>query len=472
MTHFDGRRFLVLAYPAQGCLNPSLIFAETLIRVIPNSQVTFVTSLHANRRLTTTTKQSSLPNDNGANNTSNLSFTPFSDGFDDGFTIDDIERQALEFSRRGSQAVCEILKAAHREGNPYTCLVYNFILTWAADVAAEHKVPAAMFWLQPATVFNIYDNYFHGYKEIIRDNSKNSSFSLSFSGTPFSMSIKDLPSFMDESTEKSSYIRFYQEIFEGLEKEGTNTKLVLANTFDELEPEVIRVINNKFNLIGIGPLIKSTSFKGSDLSQQSSVDYIEWLNTKPKTTVVYVSFGSISNLSQQQMEEIGKGLLEFGRPFLWVIRENVKDNNNNSELSCRKELDKLGMIVSWCSQMEVLSNESIGCFLTHCGWNSTLESLASGVPMVAFPQWTDQWTNAKLVEDLWKTGVRVKPNEDGIVTSGEIKRCLELVMGENENGVEIVRSNAKKWQNSIKEAMKEGGSSEKNFINSMTNVIY
>uniref|UniRef100_A0A803Q6J4 Uncharacterized protein n=1 Tax=Cannabis sativa TaxID=3483 RepID=A0A803Q6J4_CANSA len=372
MTHFDGRRFLVLAYPAQGCLNPSLIFAETLIRVIPNSQVTFVTSLHANRRLTTT-KQSSLPNDNGANNTSNLSFTPFSDGFDDGFTIDDIERQVLEFNRRGSQAVWEILEAARREG---------------------------------------------------------------------------------------------------LEKEGTNTKLVLANTFDELEPEVIRVINNKFNLIGIGPLIKSTSFKGSDLSQQSSVDYIEWLNTKPKTTVIYVSFGSISNLSKRQMEEIGKGLLEFGRPFLWVIRENVKDNNNNSELSCRKELDKLGMIVSWCSQMEVLSNESIGCFLTHCGWNSTLESLASGVPMVAFPQWTDQWTNAKLVEDLWKTGVRVKPNEDGIVTSGEIKRCLELVMGENENGVEIVRSNAKKWQNSIKEAMKEGGSSEKNFINSMTNVIY
>ena len=95
----------------------------------------------------------------------------------------------------------------------------------------------------------------------------------------------------------------------------------------------------------------------------------------------------------------------------------------------------------WCSQVEVLSHKSLGCFMTHCGWNSTFESLCSGVPMVAFPQWTDQTTNAKLVQDVWKIGVRVNFNEDKEIVDGdEIHRCLELVMGCKE-----MASNAKKW---------------------------
>lgn len=125
------------------------------------------------------------------------------------------------------------------------------------------------------------------------------------------------------------------------------------------------------------------------------------------------------------------------------------------------------MIVPWCSQVEVLSNSAIGCFVTHCGWNSTLESLVCGVPVVAFPQWTDQATNAKLIEDIWKTGVRVSKDEEGIVKSDEIKRCLELVMGEGERREEL-RNNAKKWRNLAREAANEGGSSDTNlkaFVN-------
>ncbi|PQQ18455.1 crocetin glucosyltransferase chloroplastic [Prunus yedoensis var. nudiflora] len=126
-----------------------------------------------------------------------------------------------------------------------------------------------------------------------------------------------------------------------------------------------------------------------------------------------MSFGSVSALSKDQMEEIAKGLLDYGRPFLWVIREKEERNEQDNEaekeeekLSCREELEELGKIVLWCCQLEVLSNPSLGCFVTHCGWNSSMESLVSGVPVVAFPLWTDQRTNAKLIEDTWKTGVR------------------------------------------------------------------
>ncbi|KAF6166392.1 hypothetical protein GIB67_034943 [Kingdonia uniflora] len=123
---------------------------------------------------------------------------------------------------------------------------------------------------------------------------------------------------------------------------------------------------------------------------------------------------------------------------------------------------KEGVIVSWCSQVEVLGHPSIGCFVTHCGWNSSLESLVGGVPVVAFPQWTEQGTNAKLIQDVWKTGVRVRVNEkEKIVKSEELKNCIEVVMGGCERGEEL-RKNAKKWKDLAKEAVEEGGSSEKN----------
>ncbi|PON95499.1 UDP-glucuronosyl/UDP-glucosyltransferase [Trema orientale] len=213
--------------------------------------------------------------------------------------------------------------------------------------------------------------------------------------------------------------------------------MVLVNIYDELEDEALRAVSDHLSLMGIGPLIPSAflddkdpsdKFFGGELFQGSEDKYIEWLDSKPKTTIVYVSFGSMSVLSKPRMEEIAKGLLDFGRSS---ILNDKKDDYNHDQISCGGELEKLGMIVPWCSQvLEVLSNESLGCFVTHCGWNSTLEILATRVPMVAFPQWIDQGTNAKLIEDMWKTGlIRVNPNDEGIVKSGEIKRYLELVMG-------------------------------------------
>ncbi|CAI0628116.1 unnamed protein product [Linum tenue] len=119
------------------------------------------------------------------------------------------------------------------------------------------------------------------------------------------------------------------------------------------------------------------------------------------------------------------------------------------------------MIVEWCSQVDVLAHPAVGCFLTHCGWNSTLESMCLGVPMVGFPQFSDQQTNAKLVEDVWRTGVRVVVSENGVVEGEEIRRCLELVMGEGEVGEEV-RRNAKKWKELARSAAGEGGTSHVN----------
>jgi hypothetical protein len=154
---------------------------------------------------------------------------------------------------------------------------------------------------------------------------------------------------------------------------------------------VLRVIE-KFNLIGIGQLIPfafldrkdpSDNSFGGDLFQ-SSTDYIKRLNSKAKSFVIYMSFGTMLELTKRQMEEVARGLLGCGRPFLWVTRANENGEEEKEEdkfMSCREELEQKGMIVRWCCQVEVLSHPSLGCFVTHYGWNSTLESLGCGVPV-------------------------------------------------------------------------------------------
>ncbi|KAL6343180.1 hypothetical protein AAG906_020978 [Vitis piasezkii] len=420
-------QILLVTYPAQGHINPSLQLAKLLIRA--GAHVTFVTSSSASTRMS---KPPTL----------------------EGLEFDDLQNFMSEFERLGSQALTELIVARANEGRPFTCLLYGILIPWVAEVAQSFHLPSALVWSQPAT--------------LIGNKGNGSSSSIELPGLPL-LSSSDLPSFLvpSKAIAYNFALKLLQKQLEQLNRESNPR--VLVNSFDALESEALRAIN-KFKLMGIGPLLPSAFLDGKDPSDTSfggdlfrgSKDYIQWLNSNPESSVIYVSFGSISVLSKQQSEEIARGLLDSGRPFLWVIRakENGEEEKDDDKLSCVEELEQQGMIVPWCSQVEVLSHPSLGCFVSHCGWNSTLESLASGVPVVAFPQWTDQTTNAKLIEDVWKTGLRVMVNQEGIVEGGEIKKCLELV-----------RRNAKKWKDLAREAVKEGGSSDKNLKNFVDEII-
>jgi hypothetical protein len=399
----------------------------------------------------------------------NLSLTPFSDGYDDGFmaidhTDADFNLYSSQFNRRGSDFVTNLILSAKQESQPFTCLLYTLLLPWAPRVARGFNLRSAQLWIEPATVFDILYYYFHGYSNHI-DNENNTTIELP--GLPFTLSPQDIPSylFLSNPSPLSFVFPYFQEEFHELDDE-TNP-IILVNTFEALEPEALRAVDtiNNLKMIPIGPLIPSDTSLSGDLLQVSS-DCVEWLNSKPNSSVVYVSFGSYFVLSERQTDEIARALLDCGFSFLWVLREKTED------LKFREEFGEKGKIVKWCSQIEVLSHSSLGCFFTHCGWNSTLESLVSGVPMVAFPQWTDQKTNAKLVEDVWKIGVRLdgKVNEDGIVGREEIRKCLEVVMGSGEKGEEM-KKNAKKWKELAREAGKEGGPAEKNLRSFLDDIL-
>ncbi|KAJ0254600.1 hypothetical protein HA466_0104930 [Hirschfeldia incana] len=435
--------FLLVTLPAQGHVNPSLRFAHRLIRTT-GARVTLATCLSVFR----------CSNIQSHENVYNLSLLTFSDGFDDGVisNIEDVQNRLLNLECNGSKTLSEFIEANKKGDSPVACVIYTILPSWVPRLARRFHLPTVLLWIQPALAFHVYYNHSTGH---------NSGFE--FPNLP-TLETRDLPSFLSPSDTCNTAQAVYLELMEFL-KEAPNVK-VLVNTFDSLEPEALTAVPG-IEMVAVGPLLPPDMFTRSEPVKDQS-GYKLWLDSKTESSVIYVSFGTMVELSKKQIKELARALTEGKRPFLWVVtdkanREAKIEGEDETEIEkiagLRHELDEVGMIISWCSQVEVLRHRAVGCFLTHCGWSSTLESLVLGVPVVAFPMWSDQPTNAKLLEDLWRTGVRVRENEEGLVERGEIIRCLEAVM--EEKTVEL-GENTEKWKRLAVEAGRERGSSDKN----------
>ncbi|KAM7489182.1 hypothetical protein LguiB_026666 [Lonicera macranthoides] len=341
-------RVLVVTFPLQGQINPSLQFAKRLIKM--GVQVTFSTSQSAIKRISKT--DTTIPQ--------GITLSPFVDGYENGLQPGvDLEDYISEVKNHGSQHIAELITTGAAEGKPFSQVVYTTLISWAGRVAHRLCVPCTLLWIQPATIFDIYYYYFNGYGDVIGKSNNDPSSSIQLPGLPL-LTSHDLPSFLLSSNTYNFALPAFKEHFNIIEEE-TNPN-ILVNTFDALEFGFLRT-TEKLKMKAIGPLMplafldrKDPSNKsfGGDLFQKSR-NYTELLDSKTESSVVYISFGSISVLSSKQIEEIGQALLQSRRPFLWVIRE---DNNGakkkEDETNFSDELKALGMIVPWCSQVEVL----------------------------------------------------------------------------------------------------------------------
>ncbi|XP_008793436.2 crocetin glucosyltransferase, chloroplastic-like [Phoenix dactylifera] len=449
------QHFLLATYAGQGHINPALRLATQLARTIPGARVTFSTSVSGHRRMFPSAAS------DGEISDGRLSYLPFSDGYDDGFKggIPGFSDFMAQSKLHGSRNLSNLLGDLTARGRPVTCLIYTILLPWAADVAREHGIRSFLHWIQPAFVFAIYHHYFHGYEDLVASNRGDPLFQVEFPGLP-PLRIRDLPSFLTISADDPFYHVFLilREVFETVDREKTESHKprILVNTFDALESDALSAVD-AMHLLPIGPLLPSPEETPShgDIFQLDGRRYMAWLDSKPEKSVVYVSFGSLSVMRKQQLEEMLNGLEECGRPYLWVVR---KDNRGEG---VELEKGEKGMVVEWCSQVKVLSHPSVGCFVTHCGWSSMLESLACGVPIVGAPQMSDQGMNAKLAEEAWGTGVRAEANDEGVFEGAELRRCLEVVMGQGEKGAEM-RRKATRWRDRVEEAVASGGPSDRN----------
>ncbi|KAL8140532.1 hypothetical protein V2J09_006553 [Rumex salicifolius] len=345
------------------------------------------------------------------------------------------------------------------QGNPIRCIIYDSSLTWALGVAREHGIYGAPFFPQSCAVSLIFRHVFKG--ELAAPPIESDG-GVAAPGLPL-MEVGDFPTFVKDVGKHPVVEKTVLNQFENFDQADWQ----FFNTFDLLEKEVLNWMSMQWPRVKtVGPTIPSMYLDkrlendneyGLSPFNPDSNTCIQWLDTKEDGSTIFISFGSIAAIGQDQMQELASGIKNSNKPFLWVVRASEQ-----SKLPPRFKDETLeqGVVVHWCPQLAVLEHKAVGCFFTHCGWNSTLETISFGVPVVAMPQWADQPTNAFFVEDVWRIGIRVKANDKGVVGQEEIESSIREVM-EGKKGEEM-RLNALKLKVEANAAMQEGGSSDMN----------
>ncbi|KAJ8635491.1 hypothetical protein MRB53_009758 [Persea americana] len=232
---------------------------------------------------------------------------------------------------------------------------------------------------------------------------------------------------------------------------ASKAKCLLLASFHDLETHAIDIIKGKLPLpvYTLGPCVPYMTAENRVMGPHNA-DYFNWLDSQPVSSVLYVSLGSYLMVSGAQMDEIAIGLRASGARFLWVARS---DSTRLQDLS-----GGMGLVVPWCDQLKVLCHSPVGGFLTHFGWNSTMESVFAGKIILTLPLAAEQSINSKLIVEDWKIGMKLK-NEDKIVEREEIARNVKRLMDlEGDEGKEM-RIRARELQEACKRAIEKGGSS-------------
>ncbi|KAD6795990.1 hypothetical protein E3N88_06886 [Mikania micrantha] len=184
----------------------------------------------------------------------------------------------------------------------------------------------------------------------------------------------------------------------------------------------------------LGPLLASNRLaKQVGHLWKEDTTCLEWLDQQPTRSVIYVAFGSFTILNQIQFQELALGLELTKQPFLWVVRPGIiTERSDTYPEGYMDRIGTRGKIVTWAPQQAVLAHPSIMCFLSHCGWNSTLEGMSHGVPFLSWPYFVDQLLNTTYICDIWKIGLRFEKDEDGTIKKDEIKGKVDQVVNNNE----------------------------------------
>lgn len=207
-------------------------------------------------------------------------------------------------------------------------------------------------------------------------------------------------------------------------------------------------------------------------------DCIQWLDSQAPASVLYVSFGSQNTITRSQMMALARGLEACGRPFIWVVRPPIGFNLDESfrqewlpeEFEARMRHTKQGLLVrKWAPQLEILSHKSTGAFLSHCGWNSVLESLSCGVPMIGWPLAAEQFYNSKMLAEELGVGVEIARGLESEIASEDVASMVELVMGGDDRGEEM-KEKAERCAEMMKDATRDGDVSGSS-INSIDDFI-
>ncbi|KAF9591536.1 hypothetical protein IFM89_004590 [Coptis chinensis] len=441
---------VVVPLPAQGHLMPLMEFSQQLVD--NGVKVTVVNAEFIHNKVIST-----LLDHIGEQEDRKIHLVYLSDGLDAKDDRTDSQKRA-DFMSRDMQVHLEKLVTKINESGHENidCVVTDPSMGWTLEFTEKLGIKRAMFW--PAALgvlaFMLY------VPKLVEAGD------IDYKGCPMKEEVLRLPVSMPAmstidlmwvssggNTMREKLFKYINNVKQAVEA----TNWILCNSFDELEPASYDFIPN---ILSIGPLLATERLghpPGHLLLEDSTC--LTWLDQQPVQSVVYFAFGSTTTFNQCQFNELVHGLELVNQPFLWVIRPDLTDELSPLYTESFKNiLAHHGKIVNWAPQQNVLAHPSIACFVTHCGWNSTVEGVSMGVPLLCWPYHADQFHNQIYICDIWRVGLRLDKDENGNVGRFEINKKVHELIGD-----EGIRSRAQVLKYKAKRSVSEGGSSSKNF---------
>ncbi|KAL2541666.1 UDP-glycosyltransferase 85A2 [Abeliophyllum distichum] len=358
---------------------------------------------------------------------------------------------------------------------PVTCVIMDGVLSFALPVLEEMGIPyiyfrtvgACSFWANFCIqeIIDAGEVPLKGKDEDKLTNWKKKEMDLMVTSVPGMEGFlrrRDLPGFCRVSDVNDPG---FQTIKTETRK-STKAVALILNTFEDLEGPILDQIRKHIpNLYSVGPLhthLKARlAVKTSDSSRASGSFWEEdhscvtWLDSQPAKSVIYVSFGSVTLLTRNELLEFWYGLVNSGQRFLWVMRpDSIIGNDGESRIPVELEegTKERGYLVGWAPQEEVLFHPAVCAFLTHSGWNSTLESVMVGMPMICWPYFADQMINSRFVSEVWKLGLDMKDSCDRMIIE---KMVRDIMVTRRDEFLQMANHMA----NLGEKAISEGGSS-------------
>nr|GMD88826.1 7-deoxyloganetin glucosyltransferase-like [Ipomoea batatas] len=428
-----------IPFPAQGHINPMLQLAKLLHH--KGFHITFVNNEFNHDRLLRSRGSKAMEG------LPSLRFEAIPDGLppSNPDATQDVASLTVSSTNYCLDSFRELVKRLNdhpsSESPPVTCIVSDGTMSFTHKVADELCIPNVFFWTCSTCGL---DGYVH-YRQLAEKNFTpinepncltNGYLDTVIDWIPGLKGIpaKYLPSFIWNSGQDDdpNYVisQFAIREVEAIPKASA----IILNTFDELEPDAISALRSKFpGIYTIGPLhlLRNQFSLGDDLKSigcnlwKEDPYCLEWLDTKDAGSVVYVNYGSVTVMTPEQLLEFAWGLANSKFTFLWIIRPDLlRGESAILPPDFLTETRERGLLASWCPQEQVLNHPSVGCFLTHCGWNSTLESISAGVPMLCWPFFSEQPTNCWYCCTELGVGMEIDSNGDRNVIGDLVREMM------------------------------------------------